>query len=1008
MRSLETTNFYKPKNQMSINSELREFVIQVIAAVPDAIKNKLNSRWSLGEFGLISTPPKKYLDICQKLSSNDLLTMRRNMFALPDSPQWDGRRVTGKAAFGIFALILFADLARENANDGKLWPNINANLNKRLIQQAVQADLFQGNTPSTLVKEAIEEAVNVFRLRNVINVKNVQPWYTTLTLQYGFSIRDWRDSPLGWLRGANRPRAVEMLLGATEETADTFPNAPVSDSFLILWRNLQKYRHGKISHAVAKSKLIETKWISVQEADPTLLAVDRNEESFSDLEEDDGRPFTRSAPNIIWSQNAPPTCLIRIELPKDNFAGDDSYSIAVNDQQLSKIFYDVDKDSWVQNRDSSIPASETGSWIRYPSEINPWSEPLLRRLSGEVIDAFCLEEEQKENQDEPLVLYPWSGVQNGWSSNITNSDILVLVLPPSYSEVTISGAILRENFKSALGWRYIKINCANISNLKLEENDEEIWRAPVQPGINNEGKITHTVEIENIKEVKITVSAPYGIRLTTAEIGGNACDVRGNSVHFSLKKFGDSDRTLTLRLNFRDSATQRQFSVRRIISYPRPCLLVQQGTEFLRHPYDSALCIGDETEIRISIPRKDGNANRNPYITESFVPILSTSSLVRTQTGARLKKHLISSGSHFLYQTDLFNSTEGATILAKRVIWTGIIGNNKPEFKNENEATIVSINTTEILEARPEWKMEILKLNGELLTAQLINSIEKQNNLQFKIDQITDLTNENTIAVRIWGATRVLGYWSKSDVAEKLAEVNSISFWNILQSWNIPINMKNLKNNPKIKEILAKPELLFKQSDPEYGGEDYREEIASRHEMLTSYLLWDYKPEPSQARDYCNAAKLLPDTDPARLEKQILELSTISPWLAFHTLAALDRIEFNNYGQVRLDLRKQKIAKFLINSIPGNRDKKIEEAAEIFAKDFDERNLINRSPVCKITEIDSQFLLQMIAQAFRNRDDVNDLNMRLIHNLTKRFGRAPKTIQYCFGPLASNMLMTLR
>jgi hypothetical protein len=71
MRSLETTNFYKPKNQMSINSELREFVIQVIAAVPDAIKNNPKSRWSLGEFGLISTPPKKYLDICQKLSSNE-------------------------------------------------------------------------------------------------------------------------------------------------------------------------------------------------------------------------------------------------------------------------------------------------------------------------------------------------------------------------------------------------------------------------------------------------------------------------------------------------------------------------------------------------------------------------------------------------------------------------------------------------------------------------------------------------------------------------------------------------------------------------------------------------------------------------------------------------------------------------------------------------------------------------------------------------------------------------
>ena len=258
---------------MSINSELREFVIQVIAAVPGAIKNNPKSRWSLGEFGLISTPPQKYLDICQKLSLNDLLTMRRNMFALPDSPQWDGRRVTGKAAFGIFALLLFADLARENANDGVLWPNINANLNKRLIQQAVQADLFQGNTPSPIVKEAIEEAVNAFRLRNVINVKNVQPWYTTLTLQYGFSIRDWRDSPLEWLRGAERPRAVRILLGATEETTDTFPNAPASDSFLILWRNLQKYRHGKISHAVAKSKLIETKWISIQEAEEVLISM---------------------------------------------------------------------------------------------------------------------------------------------------------------------------------------------------------------------------------------------------------------------------------------------------------------------------------------------------------------------------------------------------------------------------------------------------------------------------------------------------------------------------------------------------------------------------------------------------------------------------------------------------------------------------------------------------------------------------------------------------------------
>ena len=77
MRSLETTNFYKPETQMPIHTALRQFVTEVIEAVPGAIKSDRNSRWSLGEFGLLSNPPQIYLELCAHLCSNDLLLLRR-------------------------------------------------------------------------------------------------------------------------------------------------------------------------------------------------------------------------------------------------------------------------------------------------------------------------------------------------------------------------------------------------------------------------------------------------------------------------------------------------------------------------------------------------------------------------------------------------------------------------------------------------------------------------------------------------------------------------------------------------------------------------------------------------------------------------------------------------------------------------------------------------------------------------------------------------------------------
>ena len=1013
---------------MGLEELLGAFIRDVCNVVPPAVRDDPDKRWSLGEYGLIANPPARFLEICNELSANDFDQLERNFVRLPpETPCWDRKPIRSRAAFGLYLLVLFASLARDHAADGTLWPKVRGNLSARLIRRDdVVSRLFEDQQPSALAKELIREAVGCFRLRNMLHGIEVQRWYTTLMLQYGFSQTDWSKSAQDWLRGVGRPQSACMLLGQTEHEESLRRGAPPSDSFTKLWTKLQAYHRGRMSNADALVELVALRWFSDAQAKETLRSLDSSRTALPELTADEGAKFGVGHPHIVWRTGSAPVCVVQLKLPPPVDSDNDCYAVMLHQKSVAKIYRDVEADAWKHSvPDAMNPIVVTATWIARPLTESPWAEPTLCTESGEVIDVFCLANAQGHPEDVPLVLYPWAEIRNGtgWAPGPVPQNPLniLLLLPPHLATARIDGAEIRENYRpqADTGWRVVRLSRRNQDQLRLTDGDEELWSF----NFRNDEPVGATValRVADVIGRKMVLHVEFSgpARLVAAEVGGVPCEVRVGAFVAPLSCFGTAGRTVTARMTVFDLETQRQFIVRREISYPLPCLLVLEGTEFVRHRHDAPLHINASTQLRLHVPKGAHLDLHTPFLTEASAPIMSAKSLVRTQTGTRLNRSFRASGAALIHQQDLLNSQQnGAQPLASYAVWTGALTSHPPRVESLEGALRYSVTTTERLEPRADWRLELLAENGctdlveldpRTVEADLLNEGPPQ--LKFRAAAGRGLELANIVALRLRGSHDVLGMWSVHDPLAKLATANAQDLWKTLQHWALPIDATLLRSDPRIVSLMQAPKQFLAPSKSDWGGGEFHSDVLARHEMLVSILMWDWRPQFGSAAEVCEAVAISPGVETKRIERQFLALSVISPWLARNVLAVLDQEDRDVVSNQGLRERRERIASFLRQRGDPGAMLSLEEAGAVFAQDYPlDVTAPPRSPVARfVPNLDPQFLLQMIADASRagTQNSIAQENMKLLHNLTRQFGRSPQTKQYCFGPLAASMLLTL-
>jgi hypothetical protein len=185
--------------------------------------------------------------------------------------------VSGQAVLGLYLLILLSEIARRQAQEGRLWTKV---ANSLQGNGAVRALLFDaGNQPSVGAKKLMERAARTFHIRHAFDVRDDDAashrYYTTIFLQFGFSLEGFEQNAGLWVRGVNVPKAVRLLHGT--ETEDPSAARLASQGFRDLYRDLRLFARGVLPRADALSRIERSPWAIAGSGERLLDAVGRKD-----------------------------------------------------------------------------------------------------------------------------------------------------------------------------------------------------------------------------------------------------------------------------------------------------------------------------------------------------------------------------------------------------------------------------------------------------------------------------------------------------------------------------------------------------------------------------------------------------------------------------------------------------------------------------------------------------------------------------------------------------------
>ena len=167
--------------------------------------------------------------------------------------------INWKDALGCMFLLLASETARREAPESSLWPYVAAR-----FSPGVRYAYFDpaSSFPDASTRDAMDNAIRQMKLRHVLDVDEMQKYFVSASLQFGFTRRGMSSNLAGWLVGQASTRAIQILIGEIGDMQ--------SESFLAMWRSLRDYRRGNISEARVRAILEASPWVLPEWIDEAL------------------------------------------------------------------------------------------------------------------------------------------------------------------------------------------------------------------------------------------------------------------------------------------------------------------------------------------------------------------------------------------------------------------------------------------------------------------------------------------------------------------------------------------------------------------------------------------------------------------------------------------------------------------------------------------------------------------------------------------------------------------
>jgi len=274
-------------------------ILRAIEAVTTQL-NQLPMPRSLCEMGM---DEEDYQWLCNWANNLTRLTVQWWLYPLWAagsivSPSSDISRFEGG---GCLFLLLSAEVARREAQEGFVWPTVQAK-----YRPETRRSLFVQGQPTQQYKDAMEAAARKLHLRHVFGIEGTQNYYVSVYLQFGFTQKGIPRLPF-WLAGQAQTEAAAYLLG-TDQGSTTFAH---------LWRTLRDYRRGNVTEAHVRQVIQASAWVLPQWCDDLVRQAREKPElgtaTAISVEPDDDQslPFLEP-PQLRWDPPSLPQFVTRL------------------------------------------------------------------------------------------------------------------------------------------------------------------------------------------------------------------------------------------------------------------------------------------------------------------------------------------------------------------------------------------------------------------------------------------------------------------------------------------------------------------------------------------------------------------------------------------------------------------------------------------------------------------------------------------------------------------------
>lgn len=848
-------------------------VVHHVLALAENAGVRPGTSWSLGEVGVYGNFPwdsyreaaRQSNDALRRLASGDL-----PMVGGQPIP-WGSQSLRSRAKLGTLFLLGATWAAREDQFEGTVWRHVrDSPAMASFIEGGLESTmLFQSDpgrpnraVPTRLTRELIRSAVEGLGVRNALDCEDVHRWVLTLNLQFGIPVKGFVTAGSDWLRGAGRPQAVEYLLGEKPLNGRDLTSA----SFKRTWRSLREFMRGRQGQAATKSELEQNRWASgndwFAEIRKAAIQVD-----FADGTNQHERvPLSRSNPHLTIDADGTAWWLVGLSIPDadSRSVSADELVLRVNGRKLGSIrrhpeSEDEDEGHWQGLHLSEVltNAEIPRAWIRMPQRFGPWRE-IQATMTGtsEPVFVFPLSHEQREREQEPFLLEPMA--EGLWRpcERPRQDQSYVLAIPPGLREAeaswpAVAGGIGMGAPDAPWSLRHLR---ASGHPLELHLRGEVLWRmdaadqraaAVPPPRLRQE---TILIGGHEVSSVRVVSPSQATIEHAVDEETGVEIPILNGQLNIPQRHFESAGTTRSeSHLRIRVAVGENRRTVRTVVHYPKPHLVIESESGPRRHPSAKPIYLNDASLIRLTGVGPRGNqAFRTPFVFEGNAPRFRASSLM-TPSGRRGAVALLGAGEGIRIIDDLLNHAAAGTNkrLATTVINTGVFSPAEPAILSSiGEAQATQVDFTMVYpDIAPDasWSVELLMQDGQVHVSGSLRASESAGDWRLHASFDRTIDSEELIAARLIVGTRVRGRWERLDAMEVISDaLNVETWWRTMLLWELqPPRRQSERWQQFVALAKSQPNavLVSPQSPDSEGSPQTLVDLDDRHASLVEQVV---------------------------------------------------------------------------------------------------------------------------------------------------------------------------